>query len=74
MMHIVNDRALFDPCSRRQYGGVMRELKPITLRFRDPILEGKFLNKKDSTFKFYIACAFAIYLFIVVVQLTLLNG
>lgn len=67
-------RALFDCCTVTDRAAAMRDMEPILLRFRDPVLETKFRNRKDSTFKFYIACAFVIYLFIVTVQLILLSG
>jgi hypothetical protein len=67
-------RALFDCLTTKQYNGAMRDMKPVSLRFRDSALEKKFLSRKDSTFKFYVASAFAIYLFIMVVQLILLSG
>ncbi len=49
------------------------EMNRVTLRFHSRNLEKNYTNKQDSAFKFYILCAFIIFIFIATVQLIALN-
>ena len=52
-----------------RHGG---DIHPVTLRFRDKKLEKEYESLRDSSFKFYIVCAFVIFLFMVAVQILIL--
>lgn len=59
-------------CHRERIHNTTREIDAITLRYKNPEFEQQYVNQKDSTFKFYVACAFCIFLFMMAVQIIIL--
>ena len=44
-------------------------MNEVTLWFKNPELEKAYVTKRDTSVKFYIICAFVIFVFIAAVQL-----